>query len=232
MPLPPTLRLIRFFCWPFLIRRQKRSRFLDPTIAVPMDMGHRCKFLIPLSSLLHQLYPISYVSLVNSCALFRPEFHSSARHPLLNSSTKSRGGNKHKRSSISLSPLIVQCIRPRITALSRYPPPPCLALPSPVVPPEARFRTKYISALDLDFRFGLNFSASILALLALAYNDQNCLSKAADCLPLFSVAVDIGCHQSYLLVPPYLKILHPLIEILPVTLESLKLDDDPGPLYL
>ena len=63
LPQPPIPYMIRFLFLTFLSRRQKRSHCSDPTVAVPLGLGQRCKFLIPPSYPFFPTFPLYMVLL-------------------------------------------------------------------------------------------------------------------------------------------------------------------------
>ena len=123
-------------------------------------------------------------------------------------------GQQHRKdtpsTTFSIAPLLLRCL------------------------PETRFRLNSLSSPALNFRFNINSSASLLSLLALSSTNQHRFSRASEHLPFSTSAVDIRRDQLYPLVPPYLKILHPLIKIILGPPKSLKVGDDtvPSSLYL
>ena len=52
----------RFLCQPFLVRKQRRSRFLDPTVAISPGVGHHCNFLITPPYPFFPTSPVSHMS--------------------------------------------------------------------------------------------------------------------------------------------------------------------------
>ena len=68
-PPPPILHLIQFLCWTLIRGIWRWCRCLEPTITVPLGVGHCCKFLIQSS---HKLLPTSDLSHMSPYLILAP----------------------------------------------------------------------------------------------------------------------------------------------------------------
>ena len=120
------------------------------------------------------------------------------------------GGVQRKIRRIPITPSIGRCHHTGTTDLYRYPPSlPCLSFsPPPLVTLWGKLPYKTFLCIIAWFQVWSWFLCLPLILV-----DRGCLSRAADCLPFYSISAELERDQSYPLVPPYLKILHPPIEI-------------------
>ena len=150
---------ICFLCQMLLSGRQRHIRCLELTVTLPPGVRNRCKFLIP------SIYPFfipSPLSIISPWLIPVPYY--SDLHTMVNIGINFRGGNQLKGRLATIPPPIGWQCSTRMTVLEPPPPPlpSCILSPSLMwCLPEAYFHTNYLSILDLDFRFNINYSPSL-----------------------------------------------------------------------